>query len=71
MKSTRGSTSLDRKLAGQYRQLFRNLGLMMLVIAALAIGAVIYFDKRQVEDLSRKLISSTAATVVEQLASFF
>ncbi len=71
MKSTRGSASLDRKLAGQYRQLFRNLGLLMLVIAALAIGAVIYFDKRQVEDLSRKLISSTAATVVEQLASFF
>ncbi len=71
MKTTRGSTSLDKKLAGQYRQLFRNLGLLMLAIAALAIGAVIYFDKRQVGDLSRKLISSTATTVVAQLASFF
>jgi serine/threonine-protein kinase len=58
-------------LTGQYRQLFRNFGLLMLVIAALATGAVIYFDKRRVADLSRKLISSTAATVVEQLTSFF
>ena len=71
MTTSRGNTALDKKLTGQHRRLFRNLGLLMLVIVALATAAVVYFDKRQVEDLSRKLISSTAATVVEQLGSFF
>lgn len=71
MKSIRRSTSLDKKLAGQYRRLFRNLGILMLVISALAIAAVVYFDQRQVEGLSRKLINSSAETVVEQLSSFF
>ncbi len=71
MKTLRESTSLDKKLTGQYSRLFRNLGLLILVIVALVTAAVVYFDKRQVEDLSRKLITSTAATVVEQLASFF
>ncbi|MGD8992040.1 MAG: serine/threonine protein kinase [Desulfobacterales bacterium] len=71
MSLTRGNTALDKKLSGQYRRLFRNLALLTLVIVALATAAVVYFDKKQVEDLSRKLISSTASTVVEQLASFF
>ncbi len=71
MKTTRGSLSLDRKLTGQYRRLFRNLGLLVLIIVALAIAAVVYFDKRQVEDLSSKLITSTAATIAEQVMSFF
>jgi serine/threonine-protein kinase len=71
MVTPRGNTSLDKRLTGQYRRLFRNLGLLMLVIVALATGAVAYFDKRQVEDLSRELIASTAATVVAQLTSFF
>ncbi len=71
MKTLRGNTSLDKKLTGQYRRLFRNLGLLMLTIVALATAAVAYFDKRQVEDLSRELIASTAATVVAQLTAFF
>ena len=71
MKTLRGNTSLDKKLTGQYRRLFRNLGLLMLAIVALATAAVAYFDKRQVEDLSRELIASTAATVVAQLTAFF
>ncbi len=71
MKTPRSNTSLDKKLTGQYRRLFRNLGMLMLVIVALATAAVAYFDKRQVEDLSRELIASTAATVVAQLTSFF
>jgi serine/threonine-protein kinase len=71
MKTLRSSTALDKKLTGQYRRLFRNLGLLMLVVVALAAAVVVYFDQKQVEDLSRKLISSTAATVVEQLSSFF
>ena len=70
MKTSRGSTSLDKKLTGQYRRLFRNLGLLMLVIIALATASVVYFDKRQVEELSRKLIISTTATIVEQTMSF-
>ena len=68
---TLGITSLDRKVTGQYRRLFRNFGLLMAVVLILAAAAVVYFDKRQVENLSRKLITSTAATVVEKLASFF
>ena len=71
MKTLRSSTSLDKKLTGQYRRLFRNLGLLMLVIVALTAAVVVYFDQKKVEDLSRKLISSTAASVVEQLSSFF
>jgi len=70
MKTLRESISLDKKLTGQYRRLFRNLGLLILIIIALVTAAAVYFDKRQVEDLSRKLISSTAATIVEKLASF-
>ena len=68
---TRGISSLDRKVTGQYRRLFRNFGLLMVVVLVLAAAAVFYFDKRQVENLSRKLITSTAATVVERLTSFF
>ena len=71
MKTLRGSTSLDKKITGQYRWLFRYLGTLMLIILALATAAVVYFDKRQVEDLSSKLITSTAATVAEQVMSFF
>ena len=71
MKTLRGSISLDRELSGQYRRLFRNLGLLMLIILALAIGAVAYFDKRQVKDLSSKLIASTTATIEERFMSFF
>jgi hypothetical protein len=71
MKTTRGSLTLDTKLTGQYRRLFRYLGLLMLLILALATSIVVYFDKRQVEDLSRKLITSTATTIVPQLMSFF
>ncbi len=71
MTTRRANISLDKKLTGQYLRLFRNLGLLILVIVALATAAVVYFDKRQVEDLSRQLISSTAATVVAQLTSFF
>ena len=71
MKTTRGSLSLDRKLTGQYRRLFRNLGLLMVIIVALATAAVVYFDKKQVENLSSKLITSTAATIAEQVMSFF
>jgi serine/threonine-protein kinase len=71
MKKTRGSLTLDRKLIGQYRRLFRNLGLLMLVILALATSTVVYFDKRQVENLSRELITSTAATIVARIMSFF
>ena len=71
MQTTRFSASLDKKLTGQYRRLFRNLGLLMLVIIAIATASVVYFDKRQVEDLSRKLITSTTATIVEQIMSFF
>ena len=68
---TRGISSLDRKVTGQYRRLFRNFGMLMVVVLVLAASAVVYFDKRQVENLSRKLITSTAASVVEKLASFF
>ncbi len=71
MKTLRGITSLDRQFTGQYRWLFRNLGLLILIIVALAAAAVVYFDKRQVEDLSHKLMTSTAATMVEQIVSFF
>ena len=71
MKTLLGSTSLDSKLTGQNRRLFLNFGLLIVVVVMLSAAAVVYFDKRQVEDLSRKLITSTAATVVEQLASFF
>ena len=71
MKTLRESISLDKKLTGQYHRLFQYLGLLILIVIALVTAVVIYFDKRQVEDLSRKLISSTAATIVEQLASFF
>ena len=39
MKTLRESISLDRKLTGQYRRLFRNLGLLMLIIVALAAAA--------------------------------
>jgi len=68
---TRGFTTLDRKVTGQYRRLFRNFGLLIVVVLVLAAAAVVYFDKRQVENLSRKLITSTAATTVEKLTSFF
>jgi len=71
MKTLRGSTSLDRQFTGQYRWLFRKLGLLILIIVALAAAAVVYFDKRQVEDLSHKLMTSTAAIMVEQIVSFF
>ena len=71
MKTTWVSSSLDAKLTGQYRRLFRNLGLLMLMIIVLAASAVVYFDQRQVEDLSRKLITSTEASVTEKLMSFF
>jgi hypothetical protein len=43
----------------------------LLLGLVLAAAAVVYFDKRQVENLSRKLITSTTATVVEKLVSFF
>jgi hypothetical protein len=43
----------------------------LLLGLVLAAAAVVYFDKRQVENLSRKLIASTTATVVEKLVSFF
>lgn len=71
MKTLRESIPLDKKLTGQYRWLFRCLGALMLIILALATAAVVYFDKRQVEDLSSKLITSTATTVAEQVLSFF
>ncbi|MDH3884620.1 MAG: hypothetical protein OET63_10415, partial [Desulfobacterales bacterium] len=71
MKTLRGSISLDKELSGQYRRLFRNLGLLMLIILAVAIAAVAYFDKKQVKDLSSKLITSTTATIVEKFMSFF
>ena len=71
MKTLRGSISLDKELSGQYRRLFRNLGLLMLIILAVAIAAGAYFDKKQVKDLSSKLITSTTATIVEKFMSFF
>jgi serine/threonine protein kinase len=71
MKTLRGSISLDQELSGEYRRLFRNLGLLMLIILAVAIAAVAYFDKKQVKDLSSKLITSTTATIVEKFMSFF
>ena len=43
----------------------------MVLVLVLAAAAVVYFDKRQVEHLSRKLITSTTETVVEKLVSFF
>ncbi len=63
--------TLDKKLSGQYRRLFQNLGLLMLVILTLTASTVVYFDKKQVENLSGQLITSTTTTVVEQLTSFF
>lgn len=71
MKTTRGGLTLDRKLSGQYRQLFRNLGILALVILTLTASTVVYFDKKQVENLSRKLIVSTAATIAAELMYFF
>jgi len=71
MKTLRGSISLDKELSGQYRRLFRNLGLLILIILAVGVGAVAYFDKKQVSDLSSKLITSTTATIVEKFMSFF
>ena len=71
MRTPRGSISLDKKLSGQYRRLFRNLGALSLVMVALAAAAVIYFDKRRMGDLSRRLIESTTETVVAQLVSLF
>jgi tRNA A-37 threonylcarbamoyl transferase component Bud32 len=71
MKTLRGIPSLDRQFTRQHRWLFRHLGLLILIIVALTAAAVVYFDKRQVEDLSHKLMTSTAATMVEQIVSFF
>ena len=71
MKTLRGTISLDKKLSGQYRRLFRDLGLLILIILAVAVAAVAYFDKKQVRDLSSKLITSTTATIVEKFMSFF
>lgn len=71
MRTHRGSLSLDKKLSGQYRGLFRNLGVLLLVMIAMATAAVVFFDKRRMGDLSRRLIASTTATVVAQLSSLF
>ena len=71
MKTTLGSLSLDRQLTGSYRRMFRDLGLLMLVIVVLSAASVVYFDRQQVETLSSKLISSTSETVVARLTSFF
>ena len=71
MKTLRGSTSLDKQFTGQYRWLFRYLGALILIVLAFATAAVVYFDKRQVEALSSKLITRTAATIAEQVWSFF
>jgi hypothetical protein len=71
MKTTLGSLSLDRKLIGSYRRLFRDLGLLVLFIVALSTASVVYFDRQQVETLSSKLITSTSETVVAQLTAFF
>ena len=71
MKTARDGLTLDRKLSGQYHRLFRKLGLLMLVILTFTASTVVYFDKRQVENLSRRLITSTAATIATQLMSFF
>ena len=40
MKTLRGSISLDKELTGQYRRLFRNLGLLMLIVIALVTAAL-------------------------------
>jgi serine/threonine-protein kinase len=71
MKTLLGTTSLDKQFTGQYRWLFRYVGILILIILAFATAAVVYFDKRQVEALSSKLITRTAATIAEQVWSFF
>ncbi len=71
IKTPSDGLALEKKLSGQYRRFFQNIGLLMLVILALTASIVVYFDKKQVENLSRKLIISTTATVVERLTSFF
>ena len=71
MKTTLGSLSLDRKLTGSYHRLFRLLGLLIMVVVILSAAIVVYFDRQHVATLSRKLISSTAEKVMDQLAAFF
>ncbi len=71
MKTTLGNLPRDHRLTQSNRRLFRDLGLLMLAVVVLATATVVYFDQRQVEALSRKLISSTAETVAARLVSFF
>ncbi len=71
MKTALGRASIDTTLSGQYGRIFRHLGLLLMFILILATAIVLYFDKKQVENLSRKLISSTAETIAEKILSFF
>ncbi len=71
MKSTLGNLPLDHQLTGNFRRLFRHLGVLMLAAVVLATATVVYFDQHQVEALSRKLLSSTSETVAARLVSFF
>jgi serine/threonine protein kinase len=71
MKATLGTLSLDTKFTGQYRSLFRKLGLLTLLLVALITSMVVYFDERLVRELSSKLIASTAETVKVELIAFF
>ncbi len=71
MKTALGRASIDTTLSGQYGRIFSHLGLLLMFILILATAIVLYFDKKQVENLSRKLISSTAETIAEKILSFF
>ncbi|MGI9315764.1 MAG: protein kinase domain-containing protein [bacterium] len=71
MKSFTKSLTLDTQFSHLYRPLVRNLLIVVLLSIGLVAAVLLYFDKRQVDSLSRQLIEKSAQTTGQKLDRLF
>jgi hypothetical protein len=71
MKSRSTGVDFNAGVETLNRRLMRNLGLLVLSLAALSTGVVVYFDQRLLATLSVNLIRQSLASAQQEMANFF